>query len=162
MRLPWHEAVVRQEKLIIRWPTEEKRLRTLIFVPLFVIAAGITLALLGVSVSPEVKRDALIIGVGATVAVFLYGCFAIWFSHLWVLDKKRNALLRGGWRKVAPLDSFSRFIVKREKRGRAIVFVMLAEREDGTSENLGLMDQEDAHELGRELARFTRRPFSSR
>ena len=162
VRLTWHEAVLKQERLIIRWPAEEKRLRTLIFIPLFLLAAGIVLALLRVSVSPEMKRDALIVGLGLTGVAFVCGFLTIWFSHLWVLDKKKNALLHGGWRKVADLSEFTQFIVKREKRGREIVFVMLAERENGTSENLGVMDQEDAHELGRELARYTRIPFSSR
>ena len=162
MRLTWHEAVVKQERLIIRWPAEEKRLRTVVFVPLFAAVAGTVLSLLRVTVSPELERDAVIFGTALAVAAFLYGCYAIWFSHLWVLDKEQNALLRGGWRKVADLDEFVRFIVKREKRGKDIVFLMLAEREDGTSENLGVMDQEDADELGYELARYTRRPYSSR
>ncbi|MBC7805835.1 MAG: hypothetical protein H7145_06765 [Akkermansiaceae bacterium] len=162
MRLTWHEAVVKQERLIIRWPAEEKRLRTVIFIPLFAVAAGAVLSLLRVTLSPEFQRDATIFGMILAVAAFVYGCYNIWFSHLWALDKRQNALLRGGWRKVADLDEFVRFIAKREKRGRHIVFLMLAEREDGTSESLGVMDQEDANELGYELARFTRRPFSSR
>lgn len=162
MRLPWHEAVVKQERLIIRWPAEEKRLRTAIFIPIFAVVAGTALSLLRVSVSPDVQRDAVMIGFIFAAAAFLYGCYTIWFSRLWVLDKQQNALLRGGWRKVADLDEFDRFIVKREKRGRDIVFLMLAERKDGTSENLGIMDQQDADDLGYEIARFTRRPYSSR
>ncbi|MBC8135224.1 MAG: hypothetical protein H8F28_04950 [Fibrella sp.] len=148
--------------MIIRWPAEEKRLRTAVFVPLFAVVAGTILSLLRVTVNPELQRDATIFGMVLAVAAFIYGCFTIWFSHLWVLDKQQNALLRGGWRKVAALNEFVRFIVKREKRGTHIVFLMLAEREDGTSENLGVMDQEDADELGYELARFTRKPYSSR
>lgn len=162
MRLTWHEAVVKHQRLIIRWPAEEKRLRTVIFIPVFAVVAGLALSLLRVTVSPELQREAVLFGLILAFGAFLYGCYTIWFSHLWVLDKEQNALLRGGWCPVARIDEFDRFIVKREKRGRDIVFLMLAEREDGTSENLGVMDQEDANELGYELARFTRRPFSSR
>jgi multisubunit Na+/H+ antiporter MnhF subunit len=148
--------------LIIRWPAEEKRLRTAIFIPLFAVVAGIALSLLRVSVSPEVQREAITVGTLLAFVAFAYGCYTIWFSRLWVLDKQQNALLRGGWRRVADLDEFDRFIVKREKRGRDIVFLMLAERKDGTFENLGIMDQQDADDLGYEIARFTRRPYSSR
>lgn len=162
MRLTWHEAVVKQERLIIRWPAEEKRLRTVVFVPLFAVVAGFVLSLLRVTVSEAMQRDAFIFGMILAFAAFAYGCYNIWFSHLWILDKQQNTLLRGGWRKVADLNEFVRFIAKREKRGRDVVFLVLAEREDGTSENLGVMDQQDADDLGYELARFTRRPFSSR
>ncbi len=162
MRLTWHEAVVREERLTIRWPTEEKRLRTLIFIPWFVVAAGLLLAMIRLAVHPEWRMETMQGGLALIVGAFSYGCFSIWFRRLWVLDKQRNALLAGGWKKVADLNELTRFTVKREKRGRDIVFVLFAERENGATEQLGLMDQEDADELGRELARFTRRPYSSR
>ncbi len=162
MRLPWHEAVIIRERLIIRWPAEEKRLRTLIFVPLFGVAAWIFLLFLGAMASPLLTRQTLPLELTLAAVLFVCGLLTIWFEPLWVLDRRNNTLLRGGWRKVAPLDAFVRFIAKRQKAGRDIVWLMLAEREDGTAENLGTMDQEDAYELGRELARFTRRPFSSR
>lgn len=162
VRLTWHEAVVRDKRLIIRWPVEEKRLRTLLFVPWFVIAGGLLLAMIQLTAHPEWRGEIMQGGLTLLVGAFLYGCFSIWFRRLWVLDKERNALLAGGWKKVADLNELTRFTVKREKRGRDIVFVLFAERENGDTEQLGLMDQEDADELGRELARFTRRPYSSR
>jgi hypothetical protein len=96
VRLTWHEAVVKQERLIIRWPAEEKRLRTVVFVPVFAAVAGIVLNLLRISVSQEMQRDAVIFGMILAFTVFLYGCFTIWFSHIWVLDKQQNALLAAG------------------------------------------------------------------
>ena len=162
VRLTWHEAVVRNDRLIIRWPAEEKRLRTLFFVPWFVVGAGLILSVIRLGVDPNWRGVILQAGLALLAIAFLSGCAAIWLRRLWVLDKKRNALLENGWRKIADLDELTRFSVKREKRGRDIVFVLFAERANGELEQLGLMDQEDADDLGCELARFLRRPYSSR
>lgn len=161
-RLTWYEAVRQDKQLTIRWPAEEKRLRTLIFVPAFSLVAGFVLAFLRLLVDTDVRHQVSLIGAMLTLALLLGGFCAIWFAPLWVLDKEQNAVLHRGWRKVARMDEFDRFIVKREKRGIDIVFVMLAERADGSALEFGVMNQDDAQALGYELARFTRRPYSSR
>ncbi len=172
MHLTWHEAIVKNDRLIIQWSVREKLLRTFYFALGFTVVAGTAFLLLQTKLHEGLRWDATagnavlqditLFAVILAVTVFLYGCYAIWFRRQWLLDKERNALLRGGWRKVADLDEFARFVGKREKRGRNIVFVVVAERDDGTSESLAVMDQEHTDRVGCELARFTHLGYSPR
>jgi len=163
VRLTWHEAIVQEPRLIIRWPAEEKRLRSIIFVLLFTLFAGMAFICVRIIVDKDTQQQVSQWVMKLAGILFLYGFGSIWFSKLWVIDKNRNSILQGGWRKVANLDEFDRFVMKRENRRGNIMFVVLAERKDGGKPlELGIMDQDDAADLGRELARFTHFPSTSR
>ncbi|MBC8137959.1 MAG: hypothetical protein H8F28_18930 [Fibrella sp.] len=162
VHLSWHEAVVKKDRLIIRWSTKEKLLRTLIFVPSFVLAAATVFRLIQTSIGGEMRQEATFFGTIVAVVLFCYGGYTIWLSHRWVLDKQRNALLLGGWQKRAELDELVRFVGKRVKRGSNIVFEMRAERKDSTWEELGVMNQENTDRLGRALAQFAHLPYCPR
>lgn len=162
MHLSWHEAVVKKDRLIIRWSTKEKLLRTVIFVPSFALVTATVLRLIHTSIGGELQLWLMFFAIIVAAALFIYGCYTIWFSHRWVLDRQRNALLLGGWQKRAELDEIVRFVGKRVKRGREIVFEMRAERKDSTWEELGVMTQENTDRLGRALAQFAHLPYTPR
>jgi len=163
MRLTWHEAIVKEDQLIIRWPTEEKRLRTLIFIPLFAIGVGAIQAVLRVVIDRQsfqaITPISLVLGGGLFAAVFAW----IWFTNLWIIDKKRNAILRGGWQEAARLSDFSRFVIQREKHDGQVMFLLMAESEkEGPTLTMCVLDQDDAHAIGRQIAHFTHLPLVDR
>jgi len=163
MRLTWHEAIVKEDQLIIRWPTEEKRLRTLIFIPIFALLIGAVEALLKIVVDAESLRALTPISLIVAGGLFAVGFYLIWFTKLWVIDKKGDAIIQGGWKKMASLSDFSRFVIQREKRDGQVMFLLMAEsKSEGRTLTMCVLDQDDAHTIGRQIAQFTRLPLLDR
>jgi len=127
------------------------------------MVVGAIQALLRVFIAQETLQSITPISLFIVGGLFTIVFVWIWFTNLWVLDKKRDAVLRGGWQEAARLSDFSRFAIQREKRDGQVMFLLMAESEKGgPSLTMCVLDQDDAHAIGRQIAQFTRLPLVDR
>jgi len=163
--LPWYETAVVGERLLLRWTAGQKR-RRVVFTVLYFFPAAALMLLLTRGFLPQANAsEGVRIGVFACALALPVLCYLTARGPVWTIDRAAGTLTENRTPRGS-LEDIEKFSIRRihhpgaSDRERLSYQIVAVRKEDGSSLILGEMDEHDALDVSRDIARFTRIPLS--